>query len=61
MRPPLERALSLDPELTEIHNSLGAMHENLGDLKLAEVWSLSYDQNRGERTNINCNHLDARK
>ena len=37
MGPHLERALNLQPDLSEVHNSLGAMYENLGDLERAEV------------------------
>jgi TolB-like protein/Flp pilus assembly protein TadD len=36
MQPVLEKALELDPNLAEVHNSLGAMKENSGDLLGAE-------------------------
>jgi TolB-like protein/Flp pilus assembly protein TadD len=36
MQPVLEKALELNPNLAEVHNSLGAMNENFGDLLRAE-------------------------
>jgi TolB-like protein/Flp pilus assembly protein TadD len=36
MKPVLEKAFELDPNLAEVHNSLGAMKENFGDLLGAE-------------------------